>query len=83
MLVMHRREFLGAMAAAPLAITAQPASQVRRTFEIITRVDLDERQREDRRVDPDAAQPCAPGALPGLVQQHLYDRWQCRAGPSG
>lgn len=38
---MNRREFLGAMAAAPLAIRTQPASPVRRTFEITTRIDLD------------------------------------------
>jgi len=38
---MDRREFLGAMAAAPLAMRSQPAEPLRRTFEIITRVDLD------------------------------------------
>jgi hypothetical protein len=39
---MNRREFLGAMAAAPLAIGTQPPSQVRRTFEITTRLELPE-----------------------------------------
>ena len=39
---MNRREFLGAMAVAPLAIGTQPASPVRRTFEITTRIELPE-----------------------------------------
>jgi transglutaminase-like putative cysteine protease len=39
---MKRREFLGAMAVAPLAITAQPAGPVRRTYEITTRIELPE-----------------------------------------
>ena len=39
---MNRREFLGAMAVAPLAISAQPVSPVRRTFEITTRIELPE-----------------------------------------
>ena len=37
---MDRREFLGALAAAPLAFGSQPASPRRRRFEIATRVDL-------------------------------------------
>ncbi len=40
--VMNRREFLGAMAVAPLAIGTQPANPVRRTFEITTRIELPE-----------------------------------------
>jgi transglutaminase-like putative cysteine protease len=40
MLCMDRREFLGALAAAPLAFGSQPAPPLRRTFEITTRVEL-------------------------------------------
>jgi transglutaminase-like putative cysteine protease len=39
---MNRREFLGAMAVAPLAIGARPVSAVWRRFEITTRIELPE-----------------------------------------
>ena len=37
---MNRREFLGAMAAAPMAMRAQPDEPITRTFEITTRIEL-------------------------------------------
>src|SRR5687768_9091617 len=39
---MNRREFLGAMALTPLAISAQPVSPVWRRFEITARIELPE-----------------------------------------
>jgi len=39
---MNRREFLGAMAAAPVAMRGLPPSAVTRTYEITTRIELEE-----------------------------------------